>query len=72
MKQQIQNDFLPIYGSHPSSTPWSSNDSLFAFFIGINDIGNSYTQKNKSSVQTSIFVEYADLLEQVRISSRHI
>jgi len=72
MKQQVQNEFLPIYGNQPSSTPWASDDSLFAFFIGINDIGNSYTQKNESSVQASIFVEYARLLEQVCILSRYI
>ena len=72
MKQQVQNDFLPTYGNQPSFTPWASDDSLFAFFIGINDIGNSYTQKNESSIQANIFVEYAELLEQVRIPSRYV
>lgn len=72
VKQQVQNDFLPRYGNHPSFTPWTTDDSLFGFFIGINDIGNSFTQKNVSSIQASIFVEYARLLEQVRILSRYV
>lgn len=71
MKHQVQNEFLPMYGNQPSFAPWTSDDSLFAFFIGINDIGNSYTQKNGSNIQASIFVEYAKLLEQVRILYRH-
>lgn len=65
MKQQIQSEFLPTYGSHPSVAPWTSDSSLFAFFIGINDVGNSWTQKNESSLQATIFQEYAGLLEQI-------
>lgn len=65
MKQQVQNEFLPVYGNHPSIAPWTSQDSLFAFFIGINDVGNSYAQQNESSLQSTIFQEYAGLLEQV-------
>ena len=72
MKHQIQNDFSPRYGNQTSFTPWTSNDSLFGFFIGINDIGNSYTQKNKSDVQTNIFVEYANLLEEVCFLSLYV
>jgi hypothetical protein len=38
------NQFLNGAGKKPSSTPWSSTNSLFSFFIGINDIGNSWYQ----------------------------
>ncbi|KAG9125599.1 hypothetical protein FRC07_006918, partial [Ceratobasidium sp. 392] len=30
------------FGPHPSAAPWTSANSLFAIWIGINDIGNSW------------------------------
>jgi len=65
VKQQVQNEFLPTYGSRPCFAPWMPNNTLFAFFIGINDIGNSYHESNETDTQTSIFHQYADLVESV-------
>jgi phospholipase/lecithinase/hemolysin len=65
LKDQIQNQFLPIYSSHPSTAPWTSTSSLFAFFIGINDVGNAWYQPNASTIYSSIFSTYATLLRQV-------
>ena len=42
MTQQVKDQFLPGAGTKPSTTPWNSANSLFSFWIGINDIGNSY------------------------------
>ncbi|KAF5355158.1 hypothetical protein D9756_005598 [Leucocoprinus leucothites] len=36
------NQFLNGAAKKPTSTPWTSSNSLFSVFIGINDIGNSY------------------------------
>lgn len=36
------NQFLSGAGTKPASSPWTSSNSLFSVFIGINDIGNSY------------------------------
>lgn len=37
------NEFLnSSVASQPPTAPWTSADSLFSFWIGINDIGNSY------------------------------
>ena len=36
------NEFLGTVAGRPPSTPWTTGDSLFSFWIGINDIGNSY------------------------------
>ncbi|KAK7058179.1 carbohydrate esterase family 16 protein [Favolaschia claudopus] len=36
------NQFLAGAGKKPASTPWTSANSLFTVWIGINDIGNSY------------------------------
>ncbi|KAG8968863.1 hypothetical protein FRC03_005736 [Tulasnella sp. 419] len=38
------NSFLTTVGPKPASTPWKSSNSIFSFFIGINDIGNSWYQ----------------------------
>ncbi|KAF4569516.1 hypothetical protein EYR36_009309 [Pleurotus pulmonarius] len=36
------DQFLTTVANKPASTPWTSANSLFSVFIGINDIGNSY------------------------------
>ncbi|KAF9531680.1 hypothetical protein CPB83DRAFT_80941 [Crepidotus variabilis] len=36
------NQFLTGAGKKPAATPWTSSNSLFSIWIGINDIGNSY------------------------------
>lgn len=64
MKDQVQTQFLPIYGSHPSTAPWTAESSLFAFFIGINDVGNSWWLNN-STLYDVIFSTYSGLLEQI-------
>lgn len=61
---QVQSEFLPRYGSHPADAPWTGKDSLFAFFIGINDVGNSWWLNNATLYDT-IFTRYAGLLDQV-------
>lgn len=38
------NSFLGTVGQKPASAPWTSEGSLFSFWIGINDIGGSYLQ----------------------------
>jgi phospholipase/lecithinase/hemolysin len=64
MKDQIRTEFLPTYGSHPASAPWTSESSLFAFFIGINDVGNSWWLNN-STLYDAIFSTYSSLLSDV-------
>ena len=57
MKNQVQTEFLPTYGSHPDFAPWTSDSSLFALFIGINDVGNSWWLNN-STLYDTIFSVY--------------
>lgn len=64
LKDQVRSEFLPAYGSHPSTAPWTSKSSLFAFFIGINDVGNSWWLNN-ATLYDAIFNEYAALLADV-------
>ena len=62
LKDQVQSQFLPTYGSHPASAPWTSSSSLFAFFIGINDVGNSWWLGN-TTLYDAIFTVYANQLD---------
>lgn len=64
LKDQVQTEFLPRYGSHPADAPWKAADSLFAFFIGINDVGNSWWLNN-ATLYDAIFTQYTSLLNQV-------
>jgi hypothetical protein len=36
------DQFLSYAAKKPAVVPWKSENSLFSFFIGINDIGNSF------------------------------
>ncbi|KAF2733422.1 hypothetical protein EJ04DRAFT_495218 [Polyplosphaeria fusca] len=67
MKNQIEDQFLPTYGAHSASTPWTSKNSLFAFWIGINDVGNSWWLKNSTLID-AIFAEYSSLLDQLYLT----
>ena len=70
LKQQVEDEFLPIYGNKANAqslgADWNEGNSLFAIFIGINDVGNSYTEKNQS-LNGDIFQVYHTLVEEVYI-----
>lgn len=65
LKNQVQDQFVPIYGSHPATAPWKDSDSLFAFWIGINDVGNSWWLSNATELYDQIFTVYDGLLESI-------
>jgi phospholipase/lecithinase/hemolysin len=67
VKEQVQNEYLPIYASHFSPVPWTSEDTLFTIFIGINDIGNSYASQNSTLLPT-IFTQLSNLIDQLYTS----
>lgn len=43
------NQFMTTVASKPASAPWTSENSLFSAWFGINDIGNSYYQPGNRS-----------------------
>jgi hypothetical protein len=62
---QVNTEYLPTYGKKlKPDAAWKADDSLFAFFIGINDVLNTYGKSDKSLV-SKIFDEYASLVEKV-------
>lgn len=65
LKEQVQQEYIPIYSDHPSFFDWQANDTLFATFIGINDVGNAYGEANSSLVFSLVFQEYASLMDQL-------
>ena len=67
LMDQVTKDYMPAYGVTPTSrrrAQWTSDNSLFIFFIGVNDVMNTYSGKN-STLISKIFSEYADLVEKV-------
>lgn len=71
VKQQVQEEFIPGYtgtsSKAPSAPKWTGADSIFAFWIGINDVGNSYGAGPESSgpLYTKIFDVYSGLVDQL-------
>ncbi|KAF8867364.1 hypothetical protein BDZ45DRAFT_577131 [Acephala macrosclerotiorum] len=64
---QVENLWFPAYASKPSSAPWTSQDTLFAIFDGINDVGNSYSKgvPATTTLNGAIFAVYQGLVDQL-------
>lgn len=65
--QQVENEFFPVYAGKPSFAPWASDNTLFGFFIGINDVGNSYSQGAAATeiLNSLIFDVYGGLVQML-------
>ncbi|KAF2435727.1 hypothetical protein EJ08DRAFT_286888 [Tothia fuscella] len=61
---QVRKEYIPTYGNKPEQAPWTDSNSLFAFWIGINDIGMSYWDNNSTRADTAL-KEYAELWEDI-------
>lgn len=68
LKDQVESLFLPILGPKPSFAPWKSSDSLFTFWIGINDIGNSYWNQDFDNFHNKLMDEYFRIVEELYTS----
>ncbi|RYP04654.1 hypothetical protein DL764_004316 [Monosporascus ibericus] len=72
MKEQVRSQFLPGYTGDSPSAPgapsWTGKDSVFAFWIGINDVGNSWwlAPAERGPLYARIFELYAALAAQLR------
>jgi phospholipase/lecithinase/hemolysin len=69
LEQQVQTEFVPLYGGQ-ELTAWEPSTTLFAIWIGINDVGNSYaaTASGNTTVYKAILSEYASLVNQLYIT----
>ncbi len=63
--QQIENEWFPTYAAQsPPAVTWSSDDTLFAIFDGINDVGNSWW-KNTTVLNAAIYSVYRGLVDEL-------
>lgn len=62
--EQIENEWFPNYAAESPKASWSSSDTLFAIFDGINDVGNSWW-KNNTVTNTAIYAVYRGLVEEL-------
>ena len=62
-QQQVQGEFLPLYTGQNAVATWNPSTTLFAFWFGINDVGNTYSSNNPSNYSNV----YAAILEQYTI-----
>ncbi|PSK53167.1 RNA polymerase II-associated protein 1 [Elsinoe australis] len=63
-KDQVEKEYLPYYADKPAAVPWTSEDSLFGFFFGINDVGNSWWLQN-ATLYPTIFEVYSGLVDKL-------
>ncbi|KAF8901873.1 hypothetical protein CPB84DRAFT_1846586 [Gymnopilus junonius] len=60
------NQFLTTVANKPPTTPWTSANSLFSVWIGVNDIGNSYYQSgNRSAFSETLLDNYFELVKEL-------
>jgi len=64
IQDQVEENYLPKYGD---ADFWDPSSTLFAFWIGINDVGNAYGWSNNTSgeVFDSIFSQYSQSIDKV-------
>lgn len=67
-RQQVNDEFIRYYVQKNTSS-WTPDNSLFAFFFGINDVNISYPQRN-TTLNGDIFAVYKSLIHQVRGSNQ--
>ncbi|GJJ05952.1 hypothetical protein Clacol_000139 [Clathrus columnatus] len=65
VRNQIQEEFIPGLGQKPASVPWTSENSLFAIFDGINDVLNIDGNPNQTAAQEPFFTLYTTLVNQL-------
>ncbi|EJD08183.1 uncharacterized protein FOMMEDRAFT_187171 [Fomitiporia mediterranea MF3/22] len=69
MTDQV-NEFLTGTAKKPATTLWTGADALFSFWIGINDIGNSYYQSgDRDAFSDTLLDAYFALVEKITTAS---
>jgi len=66
-RQQVNEEFIPDYVVR-KTTRWTSRNTLFAAFFGINDVGNSYGSSAtgvNATLNSEIFAVYSSLVDQI-------
>ncbi|KAK0212103.1 hypothetical protein DFS33DRAFT_1279139 [Desarmillaria ectypa] len=63
------NQFMDSYASKPSTTPWTSANTLFSVWIGINDIGGSFWRGgDRDAFSDTLHDAYFALVEKLMLT----
>ncbi|KAI0904397.1 hypothetical protein F4823DRAFT_615111 [Ustulina deusta] len=67
LKDQVESEFIPGYTGNSAKATWTGDDSIFAVWIGINDIGNSYWNGADATdaLNAQIFDVISSLVDQI-------
>ncbi|KAI0869595.1 hypothetical protein GGS24DRAFT_478302 [Hypoxylon argillaceum] len=67
LKDQVQSEFIPGYTGSSAKAQWTGSNSVFAVWIGINDIGNSYYNgvNATDALNAKIFAVISTLTDQI-------
>ncbi|KAK5626307.1 hypothetical protein RRF57_002022 [Xylaria bambusicola] len=67
LKDQVELEFIPGYTGNSAKATWTGDNSIFAVWIGINDIGNSYYKGADETkvLNAQIFDAISDLIDQI-------
>ncbi|KAH7379728.1 hypothetical protein BKA64DRAFT_234575 [Cadophora sp. MPI-SDFR-AT-0126] len=52
---------------HPSYAPWTSADTLFGIWIGVNDVGNAWSSSNWTALSENIIDVYMQQVEKLYV-----
>ncbi|PSR77922.1 hypothetical protein BD289DRAFT_444664 [Coniella lustricola] len=56
-------EFNDSIATHPATTPWTSENTLFGVWMGVNDVGNAYFESNITDIIYAVMVVYFDQLQ---------
>ncbi|KAJ7766056.1 hypothetical protein B0H16DRAFT_1792884 [Mycena metata] len=64
------NEFLAGAGKKPATSPWTSMNSLFTVWIGINDLGNSFSNSGDRSAFSDLLLnEYFAQVQELIVDN---
>ena len=64
-EDQVQGEFLPTYVNN-REVEWTSSNSLFSIFFGVNDVTNSWAEDN-DTLGYEVIQSYQNLVNEVRV-----
>ncbi|KAK6362623.1 hypothetical protein TWF730_000079 [Orbilia blumenaviensis] len=67
MTDQV-NTWMTRYSSKPATAPWQSDNTMFSVFIGINDIGSSYSRSDINTFIDTLLTAKFKLLDKIYTS----
>ena len=68
---QVNQEYLPTYTGSNNTFGWTSSNSLFSFFFGINDVGATSYEQN-ATLYDLVIAEYAGLVEKVPLTQNSL